>query len=248
MQQTYPSSTSSSATLSPRRTRTAPMPTLDHVTPQVYTDPIARVNKGAIHWKRKVFHALGIGAAALGYALTPVEPTQALVILGVFTAIFTGLDLLRFYVPSLNKKVRQDFGALMRDYELDSLSGSSWFLLSSLVCIALFPKPAAALGFLYLALGDPIASWAGLRWGRTKLPGGKSLEGSLALVAVCAVSGSLFLATTGTGLALGAALVVAGAAAFAAAFAEWLPVKGVDDNFVMPIVTGLATAGLLTLV
>jgi len=65
---------------------------------------------------------------------------------------------------------------------------------------------------------------------------------------VCAVSGSLFLATTGAGLAVGAALVVAGAAAFVAAFAEWLPVKGVDDNFVMPIVTGLATAGLLTLV
>lgn len=243
--------TSSSATLDTPPTatrRSTSMPTLSHVAPQVYNEPIARVNKGAIHWKRKVFHALGIGVVPVAYASTPVEPMAALAILAAFTVIFAGLDMARFYVPALNRKVRKDFGMLMRDYELEGMSGSSWFLFSSLLCVAMFSKTAASIGFLYLALGDPIASWAGLRWGKTKLPGGKSLEGSLALVGVCTLSGLLFLVATGTGLAIGPALLVAGCAAVAAAFAEWLPIKGVDDNFVVPLVTGAAAAGLLAIV
>lgn len=229
-----------------RSQRRAALPTLDHVTPQTYADPIARVNKGAIHWKRKLFHVLGIGTVAVAYPLTPVQPLEAAVILAVVTAIFTTLDLARFWIPSLNKKVRQDFGMLMRDYELNSISGSSWFLLSSVLCVAAFSKLGAALGFLYLAIGDPVASWAGLRWGRTKLPGGKSVEGSLALVAVCALAGTAFLAFGG--LAPATALGVAVAVAFAAAFAEWLPIKGIDDNFVVPLVTGAAASGVLNLV
>src|SRR5690606_21101588 len=105
----------------------------------------------------------------------------------------SGLDMLRFYVPALNRRVRQDFGPFMRDYELNSLSGSTWFFFSSLISIALFPKAAVALGLLYLGLGDPLASWVGLRWGKRRLPGGKSLEGSLTFFGVSTVAGVLLL-------------------------------------------------------
>ena len=231
---------------SARRTRTS-LPNLSHVAPQQFNEPIARVNKESIHWKRKVFHVLGIGTVALAYPLTPVAPLQAAVILAVFTLIFGGLDTLRFFVPALNTRVKKDFGPFMRNYELDGLSGSTWFLIASVICAALLPKLAASLGFLCVAIGDPIASFVGLRWGRIKLPGGKSLEGSMALVGVSALGGIALLTLVG-GLSLGVAALIAAPTALAAAFAEWLPIKRVDDNFIVPIVSGAAAAGLFALV
>jgi diacylglycerol kinase (CTP) len=229
--------------------RPTTLPALTHVTPQAYVDPIARVKRESIHWKRKVFHVIGIGAVALTYAFTQVTRFEALAILGAVAAIFCSLDMLRFYVPSLNKKVREDFGAFMRDYELNSLSGSTWFFFSSLVAIALFPKTAASLGFLCLALGDPLASFVGLRWGKIRLPGGKSLEGSLTFFAVSAVAGAFSLALNpAVTLAFGSIALLACVVAVAGAVAEWLPIKGVDDNFVVPILAGGAGTAILALI
>lgn len=223
---------------------------LTHTSPQPFVDPIARVKRESIHWKRKLFHVVGITTVALTYALTQVTRTEALAILGVVAFVFSGLDMLRFYVPSLNKRVRQDFGPFMRDYELNSLSGSTWFFFSSLLAIALFPKVAVALGFLYLGLGDPLASWAGLRWGKTRLPGGKSLEGSVTFFGVSAVAGTLLLTFAPGMLTAGAGtiLLLAGLTAAVAAVSEALPLKGVDDNFVVPLATSGAGAALLALV
>jgi dolichol kinase len=217
---------------------TTSTPGLTHVEPRPLLEPIREVKRHSIHWKRKVFHVLGIGTAALTYALTDVTALTAWMILGSIAAIFVSLDCLRFFVPSLNKRVKRDFGPYMRDYELDGISGSSWFFLSGLIVIALVSKEAAAIGMLFLAVGDPIASAVGVKWGRIKLPGGKSLEGSLALAAVCAIAGTLLL-TLRFGLSPVAAVAVATVAAVAAAVAEWCPINSkMDDNFTVPIVTG----------
>jgi dolichol kinase len=222
---------------------------LTHTAPQPFVDPIARVKRESIHWKRKVFHVIGIGTVALTYALTNVGQWEALAILGAFALIFSGLDMARFYIPALNRKVRQDLGFLMRDYELKGLSGSTWFLFSGVLAIAAFPKIVVALGFLYLALGDPLASWVGLRWGKTRLPGGKSLEGSLTFFGVSALSGVALLAlASGLDLTIGSMALLAGVTAFVAAVAEALPLKGVDDNFIVPLASSGAGAALLAII
>lgn len=227
-------------------TRRASSPNLTHVTPQPFLDPIQHVNRETISWKRKVFHILGIGCAGLTYALAPISRLEAVAILGAITVIFAGLDVLRFFVPALNKKVKRDFGPFMRNYELNGLSSSSWFLFSAVLSIALFPKLAASLAILYLALGDPLASWAGVKWGRHRLPGGKSVEGSLTLFLACTVVGTVFFATL-AGAPLAVALGVGAASALAASFAEWLPIKSVDDNFILPLVGAAAITPLLGL-
>ena len=229
-----------------RRNQTGATPNLNHLTPQTFVDPIRSVKRASVHWKRKVFHVLGIGTVAVAYALTPVEPFTAAAIMSVFGALFILLDASRFFIPALNNKVKRDFGPLMRDYELDGLSGSSWFLVSAVISLALFPKTAAALGILCLAVGDPFASFVGVKWGRTKLPGNKSLEGSLALVGICTVAGTILLVGT-AGVAPLSALGLAFATAVAAAFAEALPIKKVDDNFVVPLLAGGAATALLAL-
>jgi len=230
-----------------RRSSTTYTPTdLKHLSPRPALDPIASVNRETISWKRKVFHVLGIGTVGLVYGLAAPSAVQALLILGAIALVFCSLDIARFYFPALNRKVRRDFGPYMRNYELNKLSGSSWFFFASLITIALFPREAAAAAFLCLAIGDPVASWVGVKWGRLRLPGGKSLEGSLALFGICfAVSGAYFALATPH--ALGLALGLAAVSAAAAAVSEWLPVRGVDDNFRVPVLTAAATTGCLAL-
>lgn len=220
-----------------RRAAKQQTPTLSHLTPHDFVEPIRSVKRASVHWKRKVFHVVGIGTAGFTYALTSVDPLTAAMLLGSIGALFVFLDALRFWVPSLNKMVKRDFGPFMRDYELDGLSGSSWFFFAGVLSILLFPKTAAALGMVFLAVGDPIASLVGVKWGRIKLPGGKSLEGSLALAALCTVVGVALLAGV-QAMPLQTAVPMAVLTALAAAVAEWLPVKKLDDNFVMPLLTG----------
>jgi dolichol kinase len=216
-----------------------------HLQPRPALDPIRSVKRESIHWKRKVFHVIGIGTVGAAYLLTQTTGLQAFAIMLPIAVLFVFMDALRFWVPSLNKKVKKDFGPLMRDYELDGLSGSSWFFFSGLIALVAFPKLAAGMGIVFLAIGDPLASFVGVRWGRIKLPGKKSLEGSLALATLCSLVGTVILVGLG-GLTLGTAVLVAVLSGIAAAFAEWLPIKKVDDNFTMPLVTG-AVASLLLL-
>ncbi|RMG07996.1 MAG: hypothetical protein D6731_22680 [Planctomycetota bacterium] len=239
--QTHPSAPPVPGQRSPRTTASA-----HHVTPRPLLDPIRQVKRQSIHWKRKVFHVVGIGAAGFTYLLTDVTGLQAVAILAPFAAAFVLLDALRFWIPSLNKRVKRDFGPFMRDYELDGLSGSSWFWFSGLISLAVFPKLAAGLGIVYLALGDPAASFVGVRWGRVRIPGGKTLEGSLALGALCTATGTALLIGVG-GLPPASAVLVASVSAVAAAFAEWLPLKKVDDNFTVPLLSGAVATLLLSL-
>lgn len=220
---------------------------ITHVTPRPLLEPIREVKRESLHIKRKIFHVIGVSCAGLTYALTNVNPIEGALVLLFFASIFVTADVLRFYIPALNKKVKKDLGMLMRDYELDGISGASWFLLSGIMTILLFPKIAAALGMMYLAVGDPVASYVGVTRGRIKIPGNKSLEGSLALFGVCAVLGTGMLVGL-TQLSFGMAVLVGSVSALAAAFAEWLPIKKLDDNFLMPPVTAAAVAGMMLLV
>lgn len=239
-----PPASSSATPTTPRRAmrsgRAAPT-SVTHVTPRPLLEPIREVKRHSIHWKRKVFHVLGVGTAGLTYALAPVSKPAALGILGSIALVFVTLDLLRFKVPALNKRVKRDFGPFMRDYELDGISGSSWFFFSALITIAACFQPAAALGMIFLAIGDPIASAVGVKWGRIKLPGGKSLEGTLAFFGICLAAG-VSLLTLRYGLSLGNAAAIAAVTAAAAAGAEAIPSKKVDDNFTVPLAGGAAAS------
>lgn len=204
--------------------------------------PVVQTRK-TVSWPRKLFHLGMISSAGLAVSLSGIDRTSALAVMAVLAVIVGGLDLLRLACPSWNARVLRECAAIIRREETDRLSSSTWFLLGALATIAFAPLPFAGLAFLYLGVGDPVASWVGVRFGRTKLPGGKSLEGSLALVATCAVVGTLFIGLTGAA-SWAAAPLIAIAGAFAAAFAEWLPLGPVDDNCRIPMATAAALSAL----
>jgi dolichol kinase len=188
-----------------------------------------------------------IASVALALALAGLDRASALGIMGALALLVGGLDVLRLVSPRWNARVLKEFAPILRREEAHALSASTWVFVGAIPTVALAPLPFASLAFLYLAVGDPIASWVGVRFGRIRLPGGKSLEGSLALVASCAVTGTLFLGLTHTA-PWSAAPLLALAGAFAAAFAEWLPLGPIDDNARLPMTTAAALSALAAVI
>ncbi len=100
--------------------------------------------------------------------------------------------------------------------------------IGAMAALLLYPDPAARIAIFALAFGDGFASLVGRAFGTIRIPGGKSLEGSLA----CFVA---VLIPTYYITALPAHAVVI---ALVATFLEITPLKDVD-NIVLPIGTGL---------
>lgn len=182
--------------------------------------------------KRGAFHAAMGVAIAAAVLLAPRVPL--LVILSAGTVIFVALDIARLRTPALNSQFSARFAPLMRQKEYNRLTGSSYFLIGSLIAALAFPAYTAAAAILFLSLGDSAATAIGLWRGRTRLRG-KSLEGHLACFTVCLAVGGVFWGLSY--LPLPAA--VAGAAA--ATLLEALPLA-INDNVAIPVGSGLVMA------
>ena len=109
-------------------------------------------------------------------------------------------------------------------------------MLGAIINISLFPKTIAVLGFLYLAIGDPLASYIGIKYGKTPM-GTKSWVGALAFWFSAWGVGWLWLLQLATWQI---AFWAAGISALVTAIAERELVE-VDDNLVIPpIASGVA--------
>lgn len=110
--------------------------------------------------------------------------------------------------------------------------GALFFALGALFCLVFFPKTIVFIGLAVLALLDSVATIAGVRFGRTRIYNHKSLEGTLAGVAVTAAALCLLVPPS-------AALVTAAVTGLAEL------VSPVDDNLVIPVVACLVLTILL---
>lgn len=128
----------------------------------------------------------------------------------------------------------------MRSCEVNRVTGIPYYLASTLLAIALFPKPVAVLSILYLACGDPIASLFGILFGdrSIRFANGKSLIGTLAGVLTCTlVSFIFFQAMPPVGVSTAGLVVLTLTGGLAGGLAEMVPVEA-DDNFTIPVISG----------
>ena len=107
-------------------------------------------------------------------------------------------------------------------------TGATWLFIGSTLTIAIFPKEIAVISLIYLSIGDAVASLVGRKYGKMKFYD-KTIEGSLAGLFVCLLSGYL--------VQLSLPLVVVFSGAFAAMFIESLPIS-IDDNLSVPLFAG----------
>ena len=177
--------------------------------------------------RRKSIHLLGLVFPIL-YVFTTRD--TAIIAVGALLAIVLGSELLKAFVPAFQAIFMRIFSPILRAQEQrGGLTGATYYLIGSFLCVLLFDKTLAIVCLCFLTLGDLFAALIGKQWGRIKLFSRKSLEGSLACFIVC----------TAVALLIGLHPVVAIVGALVATLIELLP-TGVDDNVTIPLISGLA--------
>lgn len=172
---------------------------------------------------RKSIHvAATLGAAAVVLLLSPLN---AAAVLAGATAVALTVEALRMVSPRLEQGFRSLFGSMLRRKEARRITGATTLAVGFTLAAVVLPGPAAMAGILSAGIGDAAAATVGRRWGRHRYPGGRSLEGSGALLAVVLV----------VGMALGLGPVAAFALGAAVTVLEGLPLP-LDDNLYLPIV------------
>jgi dolichol kinase len=131
----------------------------------------------------------------------------------------------------LNRLLWRLLPSTFRSGEERRVLGSTWFAVGVAVVLVLFGRDTGGTAVLFLVWGDPMAEFAGRRWGQ---PGRrKTLAGSLGCLLAC-----LLAACVGVSLGGLSPLVALTGAVVATLSEHWSPPP--DDNVWLPILSGLA--------
>lgn len=186
-----------------------------------------------LHLTRKVAHCVGICFIAAVFNLVGLK--IAWVILIAISLFIIPLDLLRQKNEGLNKATLRIFGPFMRKHEAHAISGMTYLYLGCMVLLLFRDVHLITLTLLFLAFGDPIASFFGIRYGKDKIIGNKTLQGTMAAFVVCAVISGIYCYFNN--LMTERLLIVAPLSGLIGAVAELAPVGKLDDNFTFPVIS-----------
>ena len=130
---------------------------------------------------RKAFHSLGI---IIPFVILFFEQKTIIILLVVATVLLLIADYNNFFLLLKKNSFLNKFIFLFRDEELvkGKLTGLSWLLIGMLITVVAFDKQLVALSFAVLIFGDAFAALIGKNFGRIKLCGSKTFEGSLAFI------------------------------------------------------------------
>ncbi|MBM4395797.1 MAG: hypothetical protein FJ087_08915 [Deltaproteobacteria bacterium] len=194
-----------------------------------------------VTWRRGIFHASSGVLAVAMYELV-LDRVAAVAIMGSLAALAVFLEVSRRAWPCWNAfLVGTVFRGLVRPWERHRMNSATWYVMALTLIALLLPKAAAEVGVVALAFGDPAAALVGSRFGRIRIRGEKSLEGTLAFVLASFGATVLLLALTGAVPGVLALLGLAGSVAIVGAAAELFGDR-LDDNFAIPVVAGLVAS------
>lgn len=192
-------------------------------------------HRSDLHLVRKCFHMSGAMTFLVPYLFLGFSREMMAAILGAILAGVMSLEYSRSRSEWVNSLAVKVLGPIMRDTEVNQISGIPFYMASCLFAFLIFPHHIAVLSILYLAFGDPSSSFFGVLYGRNKLFPNKSLQGTLGGFAVC------FIVTFGymywQDMEANKIFVLSLLGGFAGSVAELLPLN-VDDNFAIPVVSG----------
>lgn len=191
-------------------------------------------NRSDLHVARKVWHMSGVFTMFAAWIFLPYWVSMTLLIVGWL--LFVPADFLRQKNPQINRSIMTVFRPIMRSNELNRLAGTTYLITGTLLITIFFNKGVVALSLLFLAFADPIASYVGIKYGKDKLFGHKSVQGFIAAFVVCAVLCFIFLFYNQVHEYI---LIVSLLAGLIGALAELIPLAKLDDNFTMPVVSSI---------
>lgn len=190
--------------------------------------------KSDLHLLRKAWHMSGVVGLFLIWTLFKLP--ISLYLFAACWLIFVPGDVIRIKYPEYNKIFNTFFKLILRSSEVDKLAGTTYLLTSVIFISLLFSHWVVGLSLLFLAFADPLASYAGIKWGKHKIFGHKSYEGFFAAFIVCAVITFIVLSYLHIESNL---LIISILAGLCGALAELIPLGKMDDNFTMPILSSI---------
>lgn len=160
------------------------------------------------------------------------DKKDTLTLIGVIVLFFLFLDLIRLFSKKINIFFFKNIKNLYKSKEYKKFSSITLFLFATFLTVLLFDQAIAILAVSYLIFGDFFSKFFGLHFGQRRIFD-KSLEGSLAHLNACLLSGYIFLHF----ISLPIHIYLTGA--FVASAVECLPM-GVDDNFSVALLSASA--------
>lgn len=191
-------------------------------------------DRSDLHIARKIWHMCGVFSLFTAILIFPYW--LYVFIFAVSWLAFVPADFLRLKNPEFNKTLTNLFRPIIRSNEVNRLAGTTYLLTGALLTAVFFNKGVVAMSLLFLAFADPIASYIGIRFGKDKLFGHKSVQGFIAAFVVCTFLSFLFLFYNEV---QEYALIASLLAGLIGALAELIPLAKLDDNFTMPVLSSI---------
>ncbi len=197
-------------------------------------------DRNQIHLSRRVWHFCGVISIAILYWFVPPDKSPWVAV--IFSIFMITFDWARLRNPRLNRLFTWMFKHVMREDERHKFAASTAMMAGVSIVICIFPRNVVLLTLLFLALADPVASYFGIKFGKDKLIGNKSLQGSMAAFAAC------FLLSLGffsyMDLMSERQFIACLLAGLIGAVSELVPIWKLDDNFVFPVLSAIGLTGL----
>lgn len=196
-----------------------------------------------IHWARKIWHILGVLLLFVLFQFLPIKIAQVGFV--ILTLIFVAIDILRKKNSQMNAFFIHIFKPIMRQHEINNYAGTTFLFLGVMLLVLFFNPMVVSLSLLFLAFADPFASYFGIRFGKDKIYGEKTIQGFMAAYLICTMLTIGYLIFQGFNL--DRVLLVGVLAGLLGALAELIPVAKLDDNLTIPVVSGIGLTGLFYL-
>lgn len=193
-----------------------------------------------IHLTRKLAHCVSICLMAVIFNMYGYKVSWTILI--CVSLFIIPLDILRQKNPGLNRATLRVFGPFMRASESNKVSGMTWLYCGCAALLLFHNVPIITLTLLFLAFGDPIASFFGIRYGKDRIIGNKTLQGTMAAFVVCTIITGIYCYFNN--LMTERLFIVAPLGGLIAAAAELCPIGKLDDNFTFPVLAAALLSAL----
>ncbi len=188
--------------------------------------------KSDVHLARKIWHFLGIVLIAIFYNNFSRQVGLSLSLSLAVSSLL--LDFIRLHNERFNAVVIKIMSPIMRDRERNTYTGTTALFFGVFIVVWLFPERIVQMSLLFLATADPIASYFGIKYGKDKIVGEKSLQGALAAFVCCTVISVIFYFNEG--LMTERILIVSLLSGLIGSVSELIAVGKLDDNLTYPVI------------
>ena len=149
----------------------------------------------------------------------------------------------RRVMPKLNDFLMQLMRKVAHPHEAWRINSATWYVTACVILSLIWNPQVASVGLVVLGFADPAAAIIGRRYGRHQLVNGRTLEGTLAFIAVGTVMAWFWL-LLGWGLAPGFAFKMAAVGATVGGIAE-LYSRRIDDNLSVPVAAAVGALAVM---